>query len=139
MAGGYNPIKDLYKTRVFETSLWRNKNFASWMMGRDGQVIPESIITKPPSAELKFNQRDDDSLPPYEVLDDILEGLLDRDLSVSEIIDIGYDKELVKKIENLIYLSEYKRFQAAPGPNLTDRLLGSSRRYPLVQKWRNKS
>ena len=139
MAGGYNPIKDLYKTRVFETCLWRNKNYASWMMGRDGQVIPDSIITKPPSAELRFNQRDDDSLPPYEVLDDILEGLIDRDLSVNEIVDIGYDKELVKKIENLIYLSEYKRFQAAPGPNLTDRLLGSSRRYPLVQKWRNKS
>jgi len=102
-------------------------------------VVPESIITKPPSAELRFNQRDDDSLPPYEVLDDILERLIDRDLSVSEIVDIGYDKELVKKIENLIYLSEYKRFQAAPGPNLTDRLLGSSRRYPLVQKWRSKS
>jgi len=139
MAGGYNPIKDLYKTRVFETCLWRNKNYASWMMGRDGQVIPDLIITKPPSAELRFNQRDDDSLPPYEVLDDILEGLIDRDLSINEIVDIGYDKELVKKIENLIYLSEYKRFQAAPGPNLTDRLLGSSRRYPLVQKWRNKS
>ena len=139
MAGGYNPIKDLYKTRVFKTCLWRNKNHESWMMGEDGQVIPESIITKPPSAELRFNQKDDDSLPPYEVLDDILDGLIDRDLSVNEIVDIGYDKELVEKIENLIYLSEYKRFQSAPGPNLTDRLLGSSRRYPLVQKWRNKS
>ena len=139
MAGGYNPIKDLYKTRVFETCLWRNKFFKAWMLGPQGQIIPKSIIDKPPSAELRLNQRDDESLPPYDVLDGILAGLIDHDLSVKELIDEGYDRSLVKKIENLIYLSEYKRFQAAPGPNLTDRAFWSGRRYPLVQKWRDNS
>ena len=139
MAGGYNPIKDLYKTRVFEVCRWRNQNYESWMMGHDGKVIPESIIEKPPSAELRYNQRDDDSLPPYDMLDDILKGLIDDDLSVNDLVDKGHNKEVVKKIENLIYLSEHKRFQAAPGPNLTDRAFGSSRRYPLVQQWRDKS
>ena len=139
MAGGYNPIKDLYKTRVIEACVWRNKNYASWMMGDNRNVIPEAIITKPPSAELRFNQRDDDSLPSYEVLDDILDGLIDGDLSVDEVMDRGHHEDVVKKIENLVYLTEYKRFQAAPGPNLTDRAFGSGRRYPLVQKWRDKS
>ena len=139
MAGGYNPIKDLYKTRVFEACLWRNKNYATWMMGGNEEVIPESIIKKPPSAELRLDQRDDDTLPPYDMLDDILKGLIDDDLSVSELENQGYLKEVVKKIENLIYLSEYKRFQSAPGPNLTDRAFGSSRRYPIVQQWRDKS
>ena len=137
MAGGYNPIKDLYKTRVFEACVWRNKHYETWMMGSDGAIIPESIIKKPPSAELRFNQRDDDSLPPYDILDDILKGLIDNDLSVKELVTKGFNKEVVKSIENLIYLSEYKRFQAAPGPNLTDRAFGSGRRYPLVQKWRD--
>ena len=137
MAGGYNPIKDLYKTRVFEACVWRNKHYETWMMGSDGAIIPESIIKKPPSAELRFNQRDDDSLPPYDILDDILKGLIDDDLSVKELVTKGFNKEVVKSIENLIYLSEYKRFQAAPGPNLTDRAFGSGRRYPLVQKWRD--
>ena len=139
MAGGYNPIKDLYKTRVFEACLWRNKNHASWMKGLAGKVIPPSIIEKPPSAELRLEQRDDDSLPPYDVLDSILTGLIDNDLSVRDLIARGHNEEVVKKIENLIYLSEYKRFQAAPGPNLTDSAFGSSRRYPLVQKWRDRS
>ena len=139
MNGGYNPIKDLYKTRVFQSCLWRNKHYASWMMGSKGEIIPNPIIEKPPSAELKFNQRDDDSLPPYDILDGILIGLIDNDLSVNDLIEAGYSRDVVKKVENLIYLSEYKRFQAAPGPNLTECAFGSSRRYPLVQKWRDKS
>ena len=139
MAGGYNPIKDLYKTRVFETCLWRNKYHEKWMMGPKGEIIPQSIITKPPSAELRLHQRDDDSLPPYEILDGILEGLIDKDLSVKNLVDQGFDKVVVKKIENLVYSSEYKRFQAAPGPNLTDRAFWSGRRYPMVQQWRDKS
>jgi NAD+ synthase len=109
------------------------------MMGSKGEIIPKTIIEKPPSAELRFNQRDDDSLPPYDILDGILIGLIDHDLSVKDLIEEGYSRDVVKKVENLIYLSEYKRFQAAPGPNLTDCAFGSSRRYPLVQKWRDKS
>ncbi|MDG2473650.1 MAG: NAD+ synthase [Paracoccaceae bacterium] len=139
MAGGYNPIKDLYKTRVFETCLWRNVSYEKWMMGPEGTVIPVSIIDKPPSAELRFDQRDDESLPPYDILDSILVGLIDNDLGVNDLVAQGFDKTIVKKIENLIYLSEYKRFQSAPGPNLTDRAFGSGRRYPLVQQWRDQS
>ena len=137
MAGGYNPIKDLYKTRVFETCAWRNNFYESWMMGPEGKIIPDSIIEKPPSAELRLKQRDDDNLPPYHILDGILSGLIDHDLSIADLVSKGYDRETVKKIENLIYLSEYKRFQAAPGPNLTDRAFWSGRRYPLVQQWRD--
>ena len=139
MAGGYNPIKDLYKTRVFQTSLWRNKHYESWMNGPQGEIIPRAIIEKPPSAELRFEQRDDQSLPPYDELDSILAGLIDDDLSVKELVDRGFEKRIVQEIENLVYLSEYKRFQAAPGPNLTDRAFWLGRRYPLVQRWRDKS
>ncbi len=139
MAGGYNPIKDLYKTRVFETCKWRNQHHSEWMMGPKGEIIPKSIIDKPPSAELRLDQRDDDSLPPYDILDGILSGLIDQDLGVNDLIGLGYDKKIIKKIETLIYLSEHKRFQAAPGPNLTDRAFWSGRRYPLVQQWRDQS
>lgn len=139
MAGGYNPIKDLYKTRVFETCLWRNEHHANWMKAPKGAVIPKSIIEKPPSAELRLEQRDDETLPPYDILDGILVGLIDQDLSVKELVELGFNKKIVKKIESLVYLSEYKRFQAAPGPNLTDRAFWSARRYPLVQRWRDKS
>ena len=108
-------------------------------MGPEGKIIPESIIIKPPSAELRSDQRDDDTLPPYEILDAILVGLIDNDLSIKDLVKQGYDKKVIQKIENLIYLSEYKRFQSSPGPNLTDRAFWSSRRYPLVQKWRDKT
>ena len=138
MAGGYNPIKDLYKTRVFETCRWRNKSYEDWMKAPEGPVIPTAIIDKAPSAELRHNQRDDDSLPPYGVLDEVLKGLIDEDLSVREVVEKGFDKKIVKYLEELIYKSEYKRFQAAPGAHLTERSLWSSRRYPLVQKWRDK-
>ncbi len=137
MAGGYNPIKDLYKMRVFETCLWRNQNYESWMLGPKGAVIPKNIITKPPSAELRPDQRDDDTLPPYPILDKILEGLIDDDLSVGELVTRGFEEKIVKLIESLVYLSEYKRYQSAPGVHLTDRSFWSSRRYPLVQKWRD--
>jgi NAD+ synthase len=139
MAGGYNPIKDLYKTRVFETCRWRNANHRDWMMGRAGAVIPTRIIDKPPSAELREDQRDDDSLPPYPVLDAILEGLVDNDVSVSDLVAAGYDRDTVKKVEKLIYLSEYKRFQSAPGTRLTRRAFWLDRRYPIVNRWRDDS
>lgn len=139
MAGGYNPIKDLYKTRVFETCRWRNANHRDWMMGNAGEVIPPRIIDKPPSAELRPDQRDDDSLPPYPVLDAILEGLVDNDVSVSDLVAAGFDRDTVKKVEKLVYLSEYKRFQSAPGTRLTRRAFWLDRRYPIVNRWRDDS
>ena len=139
MAGGYNPIKDLYKTRVFETCRWRNANHRSWMMGPEGVVIPERVIDKPPSAELRADQKDEDSLPPYDVLDAILEGLIDREVSVAELVEEGFDRATVKKVEHLIYISEYKRFQSAPGARLTKRSFWLDRRYPVVNRWRDES
>jgi len=137
MAGGYNPIKDLYKTKVNKLCQWRNENYRKWMMGSRGEVIPQQIISKPPTAELRENQKDTDSLPPYEVLDQILEMLIDRDQSVSEVVSKGFDLELVQRVEQLIYRSEYKRFQSAPGVRLTGRALWLDRRYPIVNQWRD--
>jgi NAD+ synthase len=138
MAGGYNPIKDLYKTRVFETCRWRNANHREWMMGPQGEVIPPRVIDKPPSAELRPDQKDEDSLPPYPVLDAILEGLVDNDVSISDLVAAGYAREMVEKVEKLVYLSEYKRFQSAPGTRLTRRAFWLDRRYPIVNHWRDR-
>ncbi len=137
MSGGYNPIKDLYKTRVFEQCRWRNENHRDWMMGPAGEVIPVSIIDKPPSAELRPDQKDEDSLPPYEVLDAILEGVIDDEKSVAQLVAEGFDKATVKKVEHLIYISEYKRFQSAPGTRLTKGAFWLDRRYPIVSRWRD--
>ncbi|MEZ5685658.1 MAG: NAD+ synthase [Paracoccaceae bacterium] len=137
MAGGYNPIKDLYKTRVFETCRWRNENHRPWMKGPAGEVIPPAIIDKPPSAELRPDQKDQDSLPPYEVLDAILERLVEEDQSVPEIVAAGFDRATVKRIEHLLFISEWKRFQSAPGPRLTTRAFWLDRRYPIVNRWRD--
>ncbi|MFS4437512.1 NAD+ synthase [Paracoccaceae bacterium GXU_MW_L88] len=139
MAGGYNPLKDMYKSRVFKSCHWRNENHRDWMMGPEGRVIPERVITKPPSAELREDQKDEDSLPPYEDLDQILHGLVEADLSVAEIVAQGFERETVKKVERLLYLSEYKRFQAAPGPRLTPKSFWMDRRYPIIMKWRDNS
>jgi NAD+ synthase len=139
MAGGYNPIKDLYKMRVFETCRWRNDNHRDWMKGPSGTVIPPTIIDKPPSAELRPDQKDEDSLPPYKDLDVILEQLVDHEASVAEVVGMGFDRDLVKKVENMIYISEYKRFQSAPGPRLTPRAFWLDRRYPIVNRWRDPS
>ena len=139
MAGGYNPIKDLYKMRVFETCRWRNANHCDWMMGPAGEVIPDRIITKPPSAELRDDQKDSDSLPDYPVLDAILEMLVDDDASVADCVAAGFDRDVVKKVEHLIYISEYKRFQSAPGARLTKGAFWLDRRYPIVNRWRDPS
>jgi NAD+ synthase len=139
MAGGFNPIKDLYKTRVFETCRWRNANHRPWMLAPAGEVIPPRVIDKPPSAELRPDQRDDDSLPPYEVLDAILEAIVDNDVSVADLVEAGYDRDTVKKVERLVYLSEYKRFQAAPGTRLTRRAFWLDRRYPVANRWRDQT
>ena len=139
MAGGYNPIKDLYKTRVFDTCRWRNANYRPWMQGPEGSVIPQSIIDKPPSAELRPDQKDEDSLPPYEILDGILEMLVDGDASVADCVAAGYDRATVKRVEQLIYVSEYKRFQSAPGTRLTKHAFWLDRRYPIVNRFRDES
>lgn len=137
MAGGYNPIKDLYKTRVFETCRWRNANHRAWMKGPGGTVIPERIITKPPSAELRADQKDSDSLPDYPELDAILQILVDRDGSIADCVAAGFDADVARRVEKLIYISEYKRFQSAPGARLTGRSFWLDRRYPIVNRWRD--
>ena len=137
MAGGYNPIKDLYKSRVFETCRWRNANHRPWMNGPAGGIIAPRVIDKPPTAELRADQRDEDSLPPYEVLDVILTELIDNEASVADIVALGFERDVVKKIEHLIYASEFKRFQSAPGVRLTMRSFWLDRRYPIVNRWRD--
>ncbi len=139
MAGGYNPIKDMYKTRVFETCRWRNTNHAEWMLAPAGEMIPTAIIDKPPSAELRPDQKDSDSLPPYDVLDGVLEMLVDFDASVGDCVSAGYARDTVKKIEHLLYVSEYKRFQSAPGTRLSRHAFWLDRRYPIVNRWRDSS
>ncbi|MDA9229025.1 NAD+ synthase [Rhodobacteraceae bacterium] len=139
MSGGYNPLKDLYKTRVFEISKWRNSNHHSWMRGPNTELINNSVLSKAPSAELRDNQKDEDSLPDYDILDSILKGFIDDDKSVAEIVNMGFDRQIVKEIEHLIYISEYKRYQSAPGTKLSRRAFWLDRRYPIVNQWRDKS
>ncbi|MGB3247140.1 MAG: NAD+ synthase [Sulfitobacter sp.] len=139
MSGGYNPIKDMYKTRVFETCRWRNENHRNWMMGPAGTMIPETIITKPPTAELREDQKDSDSLPDYPDLDAMLDILVDQNGSIADCVAAGFDRDVAKKVEHLIYISEYKRFQSAPGPRLTKGAFWLDRRYPLVNRWRDPS
>ena len=139
MAGGYNPIKNLYKMRGFETCRWRNANHADWMMGPKGAVIPENIITKAPSAELRDDQKDSDSLPDYPELDAMLAILVDNDGSIADCVAAGFDRDVAKKVEHLVYISEYKRFQSAPGPRLTKGAFWLDRRYPIANRWRDPS
>ncbi|MEM7423373.1 MAG: NAD+ synthase [Pseudomonadota bacterium] len=137
--GAYNPIKDLYKTRVYECCRWRNAEHQSWMRGPAGEVIPPNILQKAPSAELRPDQKDEDSLPPYDVLDAVLRMLVEDQLSTEEIIAAGYPRDTVMHVQHLLYISEYKRFQSAPGVKLTDRAFWLDRRYPIVNKWRDRS
>ena len=139
MAGGYNPVKDLYKTRVFETCRWRNANHRPWMKGPDGAVIPPVVIEKPPTAELKEGQKDSDSLPEYADLDVILTALIDDERSVAEVVDLGFERAVVEQVEQLLYRAEYKRFQSAPGVRLTERSFWLDRRYPIINRWRDPS
>jgi NAD+ synthase len=137
MNGGFNPIKDLYKTEVFRLSQLRNRWKPPGALGPDGVVIPENILIKPPTAELRENQKDADSLPPYDVLDNILESLVEREMRVSDIVSLGYDLETVKKVERLLYIAEYKRRQSAPGVKVTGKNFGRDRRYPIVNRFRD--
>lgn len=136
MAGGYNPLKDAYKLTVFSISNWRNRHKPKIGLGRDGPVIPENILIKPPSAELRPDQKDSDSLPPYEVLDPILMGLVEHDKSVDQLVTEGFDRPTVARIEKLLHLAEYKRRQAPPGVKLGSRNFGRDRRYPISHTFR---
>lgn len=137
MAGGYNPIKDLYKTRVFDICRWRNEHHCVWMKGPAGAVIPTNIIEKPPSAELRPDQKDSDSLPDYYVLDGILTILVDQDGSIDECVAAGFPREDAMRVQHLLYLSEYKRFQSAPGARLSSKAFWLDRRYPIINRWRD--
>jgi len=137
MCGGYNALKDFYKTEVFELAKWRNTAVPAGSLGPGGEVIPERIITKPPSAELREDQRDDDSLPPYEVLDDILRGLVDQEADVDDLLARGHDEAVVRRIEHLLYIAEYKRRQAPPGVKVGGKNFGRDRRYPITNRFRD--
>jgi NAD+ synthase len=137
MCGGYNVLKDIYKTEVFALARWRNENAPAGALGPQGRVIPERIIDKPPTAELRAGQTDQDSLPPYDILDGILECLVERECSFEETVAQGYDPATVKRIEHLLYVSEYKRRQAPPGVKISSRNFGRDRRYPITNAFRD--
>ncbi|QPF87425.1 NAD+ synthase [Bradyrhizobium genosp. L] len=137
MNGGFNPIKDIYKTEVFRLSSLRNAWKPDGALGPSGEVIPSNIITRPPTAELRENQTDQDSLPPYEVLDAILERLVEREEPLAGIIAAGFDRDVVARIDRLLNIAEYKRRQAAPGVKVTRKNFGRDRRYPITNRFRD--
>lgn len=137
MNGGFNPIKDLYKTEVYRLSALRNRWKPDDALGPDGEVIPVNILTKAPTAELRENQTDQDSLPPYDILDDILACLVEREMRIADIVACGHDLETVRKVERLLHLAEYKRRQSAPGVKVTEKNFGRDRRYPIVNRFRD--
>jgi NAD+ synthase len=139
MNGGFNPVKDLYKMEVYRLSRWRNAHVPVGGLGPEGEVIPINILTKAPTAELRENQKDEDSLPPYSLLDDILMQLVEFEASVADIIKRGHDPEVVRMVERLLYLAEYKRRQAAPGVKISSKNFGRDRRYPITNRFREGS
>jgi len=138
MCGGYSVLKDVYKMTVYALSRWRNQHMPEGGLGRPGRVIPELTITRPPTAELRANQTDQDSLPPYADLDDILECLVEREMSVDAIAAKGHDPAVVRRIEHLLYIAEYKRRQAPPGVKITRKQFGRERRYPITNGFRDR-
>lgn len=138
MCGGYNVLKDIYKLDVFALSRWRNENQPQGGLGPKGQIMPVNIIDKPPTAELRPDQKDEDSLPPYEVLDDILSCLIEKEMTTKNILKRGHDKEIVAHIEHLLYVAEYKRRQAPPGVKISEKNFGRDRRYPITNGYRDK-
>ncbi len=137
MCGGYNVLKDIYKTEVFALAKWRNQAMPTNALGPKGRVMPERIIEKPPSAELRANQKDEDSLPPYDILDGILECLVEKEMTFEAVCAKGYHPATVKRIEHLLYISEYKRRQAPPGVKISMRNFGRDRRYPITNAFRD--
>ncbi len=136
MAGGYSVLKDVYKTTVFQLCRWRNGQRPHGALGPAGQAIPERIISKPPSAELKPNQKDQDTLPPYDVLDPILKGLVEDEKAVRELVVAGFDEAVVGRVWRMLNQAEYKRRQAPPGVKITPRAFGRDRRYPITNAFR---
>ena len=136
MNGGFNPVKDLYKTEVYRLARWRNAHVPKGAMGPAGIVIPETIITRVPSAELRPDQTDQDSLPPYDILDDILASLVEKETPIDEIVAQGHPPDIVRQVERLVYIAEYKRRQAAPGVKISSRNFGRDRRYPITNRFR---
>ena len=139
MCGGFNVLKDVYKTTVFELARWRNQHHPEGALGPAGRVVPERVITKPPTAELRPGQTDQDSLPPYAELDQILECLIEHEMAVEDIVAKGHPRELVQRIENMLYIAEYKRRQAAPGVKITRKNFGRDRRYPITNGFRDRA
>jgi NAD+ synthase len=137
MCGGYNVLKDIYKTEVFRLTRWRNENSPAGALGPQGRVVPERVIERPPSAELRPGQTDQDSLPPYDILDGILECLVEKECSFEETVAQGFDPAIVKRVEHLLYISEYKRRQAPPGVKIGSRNFGRDRRYPITNAFRD--
>jgi NAD+ synthase len=137
MCGAYNPLVDIYKTMVFRLAEWRNANIPQGSASNAIPVMPQNVISKPPSAELRPDQKDEDSLPPYDVLDPILQMLIENELSMAEIVAQGYEEETVRKVATLLYNAEYKRRQAAPGVKVSSMAFGSDRRYPIVNRFRS--
>ena len=136
MAGGFSVLKDVYKTTVFRLCEWRNAHHPRLGLGPRGPVMPQRVIDKPPTAELRDNQRDDDSLPPYDVLDRILAGLIEDEAAASDLVAKGFDSATVARIERLLYIAEYKRRQAPPGVKIGRRNFGRDRRYPITNAFR---
>jgi NAD+ synthase len=137
MNGGFNPIKDLYKSQVFRLCRLRNVWKPPGALGPDGAVIPERVISKPPTAELRENQKDQDTLPPYDMLDAILERLVEREEPIADMVAAGFDRDTVMCVDRMLNLAEYKRRQAAPGVKVTLRNFGRDRRYPIVNRFRD--
>jgi len=137
MAGGFAVLKDVAKTQVFRLARWRNAHMPKGCLGPQGRVIPERIITRPPSAELRPDQKDEDSLPPYPVLDGILLGLVEHEKSVDQLVAEGFERDVVVRIERLLNIAEYKRRQAPPGVKLGTRNFGRDRRYPITNAFRS--
>jgi len=137
MNGGFNPIKDLYKTEVYRLARLRNAWKPEWGLGPHLEVVPKRILTRAPTAELRENQTDQDSLPPYDVLDQILERLVEREEPIAKIVEEGFDLETVARVERMLNVAEYKRRQAAPGVKVTLKNFGRDRRYPIVNRFRD--
>jgi NAD+ synthase len=137
MCGGYNVLKDVYKTEVYRLARWRNQEFPRGGKGPKGRVIPENILVRPPTAELRAGQLDQDSLPPYDILDGILECLVENDMSFDDVVAKGYHPATVKRVEHLLYIAEYKRRQSPPGVKITQKNFGRDRRYPITNAFRD--
>ncbi|MDQ0470915.1 NAD+ synthase [Labrys wisconsinensis] len=137
MNGGFNPVKDLYKTEVYRLAALRNRRKPAGALGPDGVVVPEAILMRAPSAELREDQTDQETLPPYDVLDDILRGLVENEMRVTDIVARGHDEAVVRQVEGLVARAEYKRRQAAPGVKVTEKNFGRDRRYPITNRFRD--